>query len=177
MFAKTNQGIIETLAGIRIEVGLVKLGGVCFGGDKVFGVRDLLNHLLGVDFAALDYVLALPDFQIRTFKAELLPTLFQGVVWKDCLKERVQEVVEATIPFPIEELPLEDVMPTRNSQHLKTKLIRNGKELTDASISILVSHASKMLRIVRNTPDHIHTTSCGIQYVRRYSMKDSGAID
>lgn len=76
MFAKTNQGIIETLAGIRIEVGLVKLGGVCFGGDKVFGVRDLLNHLLGVDFAALDYVLALPDFQIRTFEAELLPTLF-----------------------------------------------------------------------------------------------------
>jgi hypothetical protein len=70
-------------------------------GDKVLGVRNLLNVVLDVDLAALDDILALLHLEVWTFKTKHLSALLESIVQQDIVQECVQEMVWAAIAFPM----------------------------------------------------------------------------
>jgi hypothetical protein len=47
------------------------------------------NVGLDIDFATIDDVLPFLDLGIRSFKAELLPPLFQSIIGKDFSQKRI----------------------------------------------------------------------------------------
>lgn len=69
------------------------------------------NILLCVAFAALKDIPALLHFHINSFETELLPPLLHSIVREDFVEEGVDEMVEPSVPLPLQKFPLEDVMP------------------------------------------------------------------
>lgn len=68
-------------------------------------------------------MLAFVNFDIGSFEAKILAVLLKGVVWENSLQERIEEVVEPSVSFPMQELSLENVMPSEDE-------IRNLNERT-----------------------------------------------
>lgn len=124
--------------------------------------QTYLNVGFRVFLGPLGDVFALFHLDVDAFKAEVLTALFKCVISKDIGKQRVEQVVETTISLSVEEFPLEDMMPSESRSVCyadKDEKVKN----TYASMSMLVSHFSKIVRSLRYTADHILRTFSGIQ--------------
>lgn len=116
MLAVGYEGVVTACTRVCIEVHIIELGGVGSRPNSVFCVLDVHDIGCRKDLATLQYFLAFLDLHVRAFKTEVLTTLLESVVGQNTIQQDVKKVVEPPVPLAVEELALEDTMPSKRGK-------------------------------------------------------------
>lgn len=110
MLAEEDERVVGTSACIHIKIDIVELVGSGFRGNKILVFVNVLDVVHGVGLGSCTYISPFLNFKIVAFKTRILSTLFEGVVGQDASDELAEKLVEAPVPFSIEEFAFQDMM-------------------------------------------------------------------
>jgi hypothetical protein len=82
--------------------------------DKVSTVPEGHDIVVCIHRTPFVDILAFANLNIGPLEAKILAALLKGVVWENSMQECIEEVVKPSIPFPVQELSLENVMPSED---------------------------------------------------------------